>query len=767
MNWLYKFVKNVSDKLIKIDKKAITTSFSVTMIFVVIWILYGYHINEFSHEYRMSMINLTMSQTENESEQISSRFNERFSTVKYAAASFSNVDETAFKRMTSIALNNALSSGVFDELVFIDSAGKVYFANGEVSSSIDTRDIISKCDLMKTHTVFANTDNFLGETESFGVIAPVKRGAEIRGYVCGISSYMGIVAHSDIRDELIHDEVILDEKGRVVVKIEGDEAENIHAAVYNHDFFEIVQSSMSADEFSNFITQYNECVKAGVPGKSLIASGNDTYMYIYYPISDANGWTIVNCYPDSAIENRMKQLQVRSIVLFIIIVGFMVAAGVLLVRYINGEHQKLSDLEYLDGLTGALNRNAFVRHTQEVIAENPGLPYRILCFDVINFRIINETYGHERSDVIIKAMADACREAFGHNESYGRLTADVFVAAVIDDGEEEERISFIENYVSKAAREVYINRPIKIKRGVYSIFGDEETIDRMIDKANIARKYVDFKSSKLMCVYSDEIMNDARMTEKIESQMDGALANGEFVPFLQAKYDMRNNHVCGAEALVRWVKPDGTIVPPKDFVPIFEKNGFIEKIDFHILESVCKYIRTMIDEGREVYKVSINQSRYLMNDPEYVSNVKQVLLKYQIPVGLVELELTETVFFHEKERMIKTMNDLKKMNVDLAIDDFGTGYSSFNILKDVPFDVLKIDRSFLTDAVHTEKGRLILKQIVEMAHGLGMSVICEGVETKEQAELLMSFDCHYAQGFLYARPIPVDEFIDQYNMAKE
>ena len=287
----------------------------------------------------------------------------------------------------------------------------------------------------------------------------------------------------------------------------------------------------------------------------------------------------------------------------------------------------------------------------------------------------------------------------------------------------------------------------------------------MIDKANIARKYI--SGNDFVCKYTEDILVDARKVEEIESHMGEALANGEFKPFLQAKFNMIENHISGAEALVRWIKPDGKVVSPGDFIPVFERNGFVEKIDFYMLEEICKYLRRMIDENREVYKISVNQSRYLLNDPEYANKVKTILLKYQIPVGLIELELTETVFFHEKERMIQTMKELKNMNVDLSIDDFGSGYSSFNILKDVPFDVLKIDREFLSDSVHTEKGKIILQKIVDMAHGLGMSVICEGVENVEQIELLVSIDCHYAQGFYYARPIPIEEFIEKYNVKKD
>ena len=761
MNKLYKRLKKISDRVREVDKRAVQTVAVVVMLFIAVWAIYAFHLKEYANSYRDVMSDFIMSQTEQESESISHSFSGKCSVIEYATNSIANVREEEYLNVLPGILSNVKVAEGFEYVVFINPMGTVYFSDGTTSNDYDSASVMAKCDTMTRHTVFYNTEHYITNVPSVCIIAPISSNDEFKGYLCGIANLSTMVETSEIRQDIVHDEVILDESGRVVAMINSKgEVKPIEEDVI---FFDMAQSAMTATAFADFAQQYNESISAGAPGKSYVATDDGKIMFIYYPIEGSNGWSVMDSYPEKSIQSKMTSMYTTAVFIFMVIVGLMIIAGYTIYRYLNVERKKLNELEYLDGLTGVYNRNAFVNHSEKVMEENSNLPYYMICFDVVNFRIINETYGHERSDVIIKEMANACKEAFGHNEAYGRLTADVFVACTLDDGEEDERIAYIEQRVAEEAKKVFINHPIKIKRGRYEIVGSGESINRMIDKANIARKYVNINSNVLSCQYSEELMNDARKKEEIESKMERALANGEFKPFLQPKFDMSKNHISGAEALVRWIQADGSIVSPGDFIPLFEENGFVEKVDFYILEEICKYIRKMLDENREVYKVSVNQSRYLMNDPEYVNKVKDILLKYQIPLGLIELELTETVFFHEKDRMIKMMNDLKAMNVDLSIDDFGSGYSSFNILKDVPFDVLKIDREFLSDSVHTEKGKWILKEIIEMAHGLGMSVICEGVETQEQIDLLLSINCKFAQGFFYSRPIPMEEFIGKYN----
>lgn len=764
MNKVYKEVKNIGDKIKGIDRNAIRVSVTVAMLFLAVWIMYLFHISNNTKRFRSIMDDFIMSQTERESEGISASFSSECTGIGFGSRTIGRVAEQDPDRGIKGVLSSILEASDYEQIVFVDMKGKSYFADGTVSSDYDFSKYIDLCDVSTSYIVLDNSGGEFSNGPGFCIIAPARFNGKINGYLIAFDTYEKMINISELRKEFDHDELILDDTGKVLCRINHDNSVSIPSDYFN--FFDESQAAMSADEFDEFTTEFNECKNAGIPGKSFRSVKNENCLFIYYPIEGTNGWTVMNCYMERDILQRTKDLEINAIIIFLIIVIIMVIAAIQIIRYLSGERKKISELEFLDGLTGVFNRNAFVAKAEEILKENKNLPYTMICFDVINFRIINETYGHERSDVIIQEIAKACGDAFGHNEVYGRLTADVFVALTLDDGEESERIEYLEQHVIEKAKDVYINHPIKIKRGRYEITDTKESINRMIDKANIARKYVNTASGDMSCRYTEELLVNARKNDEIESQMEDALANGEFKPYLQAKFNMLENHVSGAEALVRWIKPDGKIVPPGDFIPLFESNGFVEKIDFFMLEEICKYIRKMLDENREVYKISVNQSRYLLNDPEYVNKVKEILLRYQIPVGLIELELTETVFFHEKDRMIQMMNELKKINVDLSIDDFGSGYSSFNILKDVPFDVLKIDREFLSDSVHTEKGRIILEKIVNMAHGLGMSVICEGVENEEQIELLVSIDCHFAQGFYYARPVPMQEFIEKYNICK-
>jgi len=758
---MYNGIKDASEKMQNIDKKSLLVSVMVAILFIFVWGLFAWHLNDYSISYR-SLINDTITaQTEEESIGIAGNFDSTISMINYLSQAISSMKPENVDTDIQGVLQRAKQNGVFDIVVFVYPDGTVYFPDGVKSQAYDAEQVLAHANNSGKAVVYNNKDQFLTDDGSYIIMKDVKDAEGIKGYLIGVVSYNSIVNDDEIRRKIVHDELLLDQKTNIVARIMNDNT--VDAGGSEVKFFDYVQTIVTEDDYNEFVRNYNECINAGISGRSVITVDGQPIVYIYYPIPDSDGWVIMNCYPNAVIESQMSRLMIKSVLIFALICMLMIMATIIIIRYVGRERKKLTELEYLDGLTGAFNRSAFVSRVEDVLKANKNFPYYMICFDVVNFRIINETYGHERSDVIIKATADACKEAFGHNEVYGRLTADVFTAVIIDDGEEDERIKFIENKVAEEARKVYINHPIKIKRGRYEIIDPAESVNRMIDKANIARKYIDNSSNVLICQYSEDLLTEARKNDEIESKMESALHNGEFKPYLQVKYDMLKNRVCGAEALVRWIKEDGTVVPPGDFIPLFEKNGFVEKVDFFMLESICQYLRRMIDEGREVYTVSVNQSRYLMNDPEYVNKVKSILLRYRIPVGLIELELTETVFFHEKERMVKMMNDLKAMNVNLSIDDFGSGYSSFNILKDVPFDVLKIDREFLTDSVHTEKGKWILKEIVEMAHGLGMSVICEGVETKEQAELLLSLHCHRAQGFYYSRPIPMEEFIEKYN----
>lgn len=599
---------------------------------------------------------------------------------------------------------------------------------------------------------------------SYCIAAPIINDGLLCGYLFGINSSTHLLEGTEMDTyNDISRSYVLNEQGKIMSVGNSDGM----LLIQNDDFYVGILANLTRGEDSDVIEQQiRQSFGTGRAGYYDMVTPNDTMRFYYSPVKNQKDWIYVNIVARSDVSNLISDMKFGTIVTSVAVILLMVGIAAVVFLYVMNEQREIIKLAFEDNLTKAPNSRRFIMVAEKILKEYPDLAYRMVCYDIMNFRYLNEAYGHIKADSVLRSMVEICDREFGNREYYGRISADKFVALMVDDGRCEERFEHIEERLGAAAINSNITYPIKLKCGFYEIRSHKEDISGTIDKADLARKSLASQSKDTMSVYKDSLMEETRKREYIESRMEMALTNEEFIPYLQPKWDMQEDHICGAEALIRWKQPTGQIYPPGMFIDIFEKNGFIEKIDFYMLEQVCKYLRRMLDEGRAVYPISVNQSRYLLHDPNYTMNVQQVLLKYKIPKGLIELELTETVFFQEKERMFEVMNDLKNMNLELSVDDFGSGYSSLNLIRDIPFDVLKIDREFLNQTNASDSGRIILKKIVEMAEGLGVRVICEGVETIEQVHMLLDIGCIYAQGYYYSKPIPMEEYVEKYNIVK-
>ena len=658
------------------------------------------------------------------------------------------------------ALGLLENSNEFDYSFFISTKGVKYRANGNKFSARVKR-YTDVMDYSSDIFIFENFDTESGNKEiCFG--APVVNNGMATGFVIGVSECSRLFGSYFIDGISDAERFLIDKDGKIIYDVrDGREVlESVNRNMFTDLFAQAFGDMYMAEEIHTKFDEMNSDDEVS----RIDFTGNQGDAFILFKnVSEAPEWTLVFGVYKSAIDDAVRAFVLNALVSILLVILLMVALIIVIFSYMQHEQNRIHILAYVDELTGAANETAFIEKAEHLIKEYPDTPYMMCCYDVVNFRYINEGYGHEKADMLLRELAKVSGESFSFNETFGRVAADEFVALLVDDGRLEERREYITEHTRFAMDEVLMNYPIRIKAGLYYIKDRTESISSMIDKANLARKSIDSEDRYSTAEYREQLTEETRRHERIESRMESALLDGEFVPFLQPKWDMKEDKICGAEALVRWRSPEG-LVPPGDFIPVFEQNGFIERLDFYMLESVCSYLRKMIDEGRAVYPVSVNQSRFLLYDPEYISKVQQIMLKYKIPKDIVELEITETVFFNEKDRMLEVMRQLKEFNINLSIDDFGSGYSSLNLLRDIPFDVLKIDRGFLDESVQSESGKWILKKIVEMANGLNMKVICEGVETREQVDMLLGVGCIYAQGFLYSRPIPLEEYIEKYNV---
>lgn len=423
--------------------------------------------------------------------------------------------------------------------------------------------------------------------------------------------------------------------------------------------------------------------------------------------------------------------------------------------------EKIDYVSQIDALTNAYNLNAFLDKVNGILSANTDNHYATIYLDLNQFKLINENYGYRAGDRILITLASILQKA-DENAIVARITGDKFVAfypySDIDTlTEKVKSIVYDVKHIKRSQNKHYKLVPVI---GIYPVQSGDSAIIA-VDRANIARKNVDDYHLRNH-MYYDESMHNALLEQKsIEDSMEDALKNHDFTVFYQPKFDISTRQIIGAEALVRWNRYS-EMVPPVRFIPLFEDNGFIVPLDYYVLESVCANLRARLDAGKKVLPVSVNFSRVHLSTDVLPVVVKATLERYNISPELIEIELTESALASIEDYQLNILNTLRSFGHVLTMDDFGSGMSSLNALRKLPFDVLKIDREFLYSNSQSEREQIVLSNVVRMASDLNMKVICEGVETEEQEQFLQKIGCHFAQGFLYARPLPREQFEAEY-----
>lgn len=532
-----------------------------------------------------------------------------------------------------------------------------------------------------------------------------------------------------------------------------------------HDFFHSLEEYSNGSENSEKqINRMQTSLSTATEGTIEIKSNEGRDVFVaYQEIRGTRDRFLTVVYHEDLLFDMIQPVLFRSFLLWVIILVIMLCTIGYVWSQARNAQKNVERLAFVDEVTGGRNLNYFRKKAADIINQNRETPFLIYRFDILNFRYINEAYGHSKADAVLKACVQEFKRIYSDNELCVRINSDHFLALVINSAERKNNYQAYTKAIGECARVNEVRYPIRLRMGIYQVRKDDYDIDIMIDHANAARKSMTGNEKVLEATYSEKIVSNMKKVDAIESQMQSAIINDEFKIYLQPKWDIVNDCLVGAEALVRWIKNDGSMIYPSDFIPLFETNGFIEKLDFHMLEMLCKRLRNLEqDEKYKLVPISINQSRILINNPDYVKNVEKVISRYDIDVKNLEIEITETVFFDEKNKMIEVVKQLKELGLNLAMDDFGSGYSSLNILRDIPFDILKIDREFVSESVASKSSIIIMQKIIEMAKGLKIKVICEGVETKEQIETLRDLGCTMVQGYYYDKPIPMEDFLEKY-----
>ncbi len=405
-----------------------------------------------------------------------------------------------------------------------------------------------------------------------------------------------------------------------------------------------------------------------------------------------------------------------------------------------------------DLLTGLYNRRTFYEKAGAVIRENPRRVYQLVCVDVERFKLINDLFGRERGDDLLCYLAERMKKDFYPKEGIlGRLFNDVF-AICLPGGNEKET----EERLLRIFREYPLDMAVIPAIGFYRVTDRSLSVSQMCDWAILALHSVKGNYMKHSAVYDLGLRNTLLKEQEILNGMETALEQREFEIYMQPKCYMYTNRIVGAEALVRWNHPTRGLIPPAEFIPIFERNGFIKKLDVFVWEEAASWLRRWMDSGHPPIPVSVNISRIDVYGMDVCGTFQELLKKYDLEPKWLEIEITESAYVNRTEEVIQTMERLMKNGFTILMDDFGSGYSSLNMLKDISVNILKIDMRFLDKDDTKSKG--ILESVVHMSKWLNLPVIAEGVETQNQVDFLLGLGCMYAQGYFYFKPMPLKEF---------
>lgn len=418
-----------------------------------------------------------------------------------------------------------------------------------------------------------------------------------------------------------------------------------------------------------------------------------------------------------------------------------------------------------DTVTRLYTKYKFYRAVHSILSEETDDTFAFVRIDIDRFKMINNFYGVKEGDRVLQSVASELRRistAFDRFV-YGRVENDVFAVCMPF---QEENIELLVKALQINLRRANKDYNIKISCGVYVINDDAMEVSEMYDRAFLAAKSCKGKFSQSIAYYNESMVENMRQEQFVINEVNRAIDEEQFEVYLQPKIDLTTDCSYGAEALVRWKHPEKGMIAPDEFIPVYEKNGIIGKLDQYMWRSVCKLLRRWLDEGREPNPISVNVSRVNIYNPHLVKILRKLITEYQIPPELLNLELTESAFIEDQDLVMNTMSSLRRLGFKIMMDDFGSGYSSLNVLKDIEVDYLKVDMKFLQDQELSGKAEKVLTSVIRMAKWLHLPSIVEGVETPEQVDFLKCIGCEYAQGYYYAKPLTVAEY-EQYIAREE
>ena len=482
---------------------------------------------------------------------------------------------------------------------------------------------------------------------------------------------------------------------------------------------------------------------------------NDKYFYCYKPLeiesADMN-WYIFSIEPKSVLDERMHPIMRDIQFLTVILICILVMANIVFLFYNVRRRQELFRLAYKDSITGGDNFSNF----KEKAKKYENTEGYVIALDISEFKLVNNVCGNARGDEILKAIWDVILANCNDNEQAARVNADRFVIFWIESSKKTVtyRIEKLINEIEDISEQLSVPRlyPVIGIRAVEKL----DDADKRYGEALRAKALVKDRRDRHYAFY-DEIDYDTIVeNKKLENGFEKALADKKFEVWYQPKFNSHTGKIVGSEALIRWRADDGSLISPGRFIPLFEKNGNIIRLDEYVFREVCRQQKEWQKEGIQILPVSVNISRFSLYYSNVVEKYERIINYYDVDHKYVQIEITESAII-ENTVIVELIQKFHDAGFDILLDDFGSGYSSLASLNQMPFDTIKLDKS-LVDYVGNENGEKLLKFIVQLVQSLGMKITAEGVEYKEQLDFLENLNCDDIQGFYFSKPLMLADF---------
>lgn len=549
---------------------------------------------------------------------------------------------------------------------------------------------------------------------------------------------------------------IINKDGSIVVRSNSKNAKQFGYNVLNS----LTDAEMDkGDSFA----QVKSDIAAGKKGAiGLTLNGLRQYM-AYTPLT-AQEQCLLTFVPVSVVSAKSGILMNITLTLCGFITLSFAVLIVFLVVAFTRHKRKLEQIAYVDPVTGGNTIQRFYQLSEASLHLSDKPQFALVYINIEKFKVLNEQFGRNACDGMLCSIEKGISNMLSKRECIGRLSADNFCLLAEYQDETLLLKRFTEWYanaerIGNSNGFVWLS-PI-VEFGVFVISNDTMPFNQMIDRAKLAlRETMRTLHGKLhYAIYDDAVRMRLFREKQLEDMMEDSLNNNEFRVFLQPKYLAKSEQIGGAEALVRWSSPIEGMIYPDEFISLFEKNGFIIQLDLWVFGEVCRMIRGWLDEGRKPVKISVNCSRVHLCNDKFLDQYIEICKRFNVPPSYLEIELTENIVFENVEYLTKTIDRIHTAGFGCSMDDFGSGYSSLNLIQDIPVDTIKLDKIFFHSNTR-DMGRMesVVGSIISMTKLLSMETVAEGVELKEQVDMLKRLGCNYIQGYYFAKPMPIVEF---------